>query len=626
MSDVLGYCLVSQQIRRLILDGSMTVPEDDLSLVEEDVYEGELSRKKGRFNDDSLEKRVQPSSFDPTLSNELFVLDTDFMLRPQADQSVYRTVLEIPKLNRPEKDITHGFEVRGGYSYLVRLKERIFPEMSQHIDFLRSSPKSSTGRLFPKTRLLADYNPSFDEAGNFSELINLWLLIQPLPFNFIIRPGDSLNQLRFFKGDAKLSSREVLEEAEEHDFLYRKSGGEDSEIEPIEITSKMVIEGGLQIGLDLIGSQTKGIQGLRARRNPDPIDLSRRNYVPEEFFSPVAIEGTKGKIEGRGEHYLFASSEIISVPFNLSAELRRHSKEGIEGRSHDAGFIDNGFEGDVVLEVTPDEETSVPLLHGMHISRLDFFRTSEMPDKVYGDEIGSHYQGQFGPKTSKHFLPFDFSRAAKEFQKLSRIVLVQDAEILRRHRKTPEGFEFLDERGAQQLFEDVEDGFFHFRYDCEDDGLVLQPIPYVVFFGKDETVFSYIRSKNIEHYGDTRLFEKHSIGVGGHIIKEDGPNHLERCLEREVFEEEVRIEGESFPPRFVGTLFASDKPVDRVHFGLIYAVHTTGKVIPNEDALVHGEMVSLGEMRVGYHEGSETETWTRILIPHLREMYGMSRI
>ena len=626
MPEILGYSLVSQQIRGLILNGSIIAPEDDLSLAEEDVYEkGVLIRKKGWFNDGNLERRVQPSSFDPTLSNELFVLDTDFMLRPQADQSVYRTVLEIPKLNRPEKDITSGFELRGGYSYLVRLKERISPKVLQHVDFLRSSPKSSTGRLFPKTRLLADYNPSFDEVGNFSELINLWLLIQPLPFNFIIRSGDSLNQLRFFKGDAKLSSREVLEEAEKHDFLYRKGWEEDFEPEPIEITSKMVIGGGLQIGLDLRGSQTKGIQGLRARRNPDPIDLSRKDYIPERFFSPVTIEGTKGNIKGRGEHYLFASSEIISVPHNLSAELRRHSKEGIEGRSHDAGFIDNGFRGDVVFEVTPDEETSVPLLHGMHISRLDFFRTSEIPDKVYSAEIGSNYQGQFGPKTSKHFLPFDFSRAAKEYHKLSRMVLVQDAEVLRRHGKTPEGFEFLDERDAQQIFEDVENGFFHFRYDCEGDELILQPIPYVVFFGKNETVFSYTRAENIQDYGDRRLFGKHSIGVGGHMTKEDGPNYLKRCLEREVFEEEIKIEGESFPPKFVGTLFASDKPVDRVHFGLIYAVHTTGKVIPNEDALVYGEMVSLDEMRVGYHEGSETETWTRILIPHLRKIYEMSK-
>ena len=621
----LGYSLVSQQLRGLILNGSIIVPEDDLSLAEEDVYEGEvLIRKKGSFNDAGLEGRVQPSSFDPILSNELFVLDTNFMLRPQPYQSVYRTVLEIPKLNRPEKDIASGFEVKGGYSYLVRLQEKISPEMLQHVDFFRSSPKSSTGRLFPKTRLLADYNPSFDEAGDFSELINLWLLIQPLPFNFIIRPGDSLNQLRFFKGDAKLSSQEVLEEAKKHDFLYRKGEGEDFEPEPIEITSKMVIEGGLQIGLDLRGSQTKGIQGLRARRNPDPIDLSGRDYIPERFFSPVVMEGSRGNITGRGEHYLFASSEVISVPPNLSAELRRHSREGVEGRSHDAGFIDPGFEGDVVFEVTPDEETSVPLLDGMHISRLDFFRTSEIPDKVYGTQIGSSYQGQFGPKTSKHFLPFDFSRAAKEYHKLSRIVLVQDAELLRRHRRTPNGFEFLDEGDAQQLFRDVANGFFHFRYDCEDDELTLQPIPYVVFFGKDRTVFSYIRAENLKDYGDKRLFGKHSIGVGGHVIKEDGPDYLKRCLEREVFDEEVRIEGESLPPKFVGTLFATDKPVDRVHFGLIYAVHTTGRVIPNEAALVHGEMVPLDEMRVGYHEGSETETWTRILMPHLRKMYEMS--
>ena len=159
--------------------------------------------------------------------------------------------------------------------------------------------------------------------------------------------------------------------------------------------------------------------------------------------------------------------------------------------------------------------------------------------------------------------------AANNYATLDRLVLVQDAKILMKHRTAEEGFELTDEKSQQKLFEDIKNGFFKSRYDCEEDRLVLQPIPYVLFFGPNETVFSYVRSSNIQEYGDKRLFGKHSLGVGGHIKDEDGPNYIRRCLEREL-SEEVLVKEDSTEPKFVGTLFSRKKPVDEVHFGLFY--------------------------------------------------------
>jgi len=39
---------------------------------------------------------------------------------------------------------------------------------------------------------------------------------------------------------------------------------------------------------------------------------------------------------------------------------------------------------------------------GMPASKIDVFR-NDLPDKIYGIEIGSHYQGQIGPRPSKFF-------------------------------------------------------------------------------------------------------------------------------------------------------------------------------------------------------------------------------
>jgi dCTP deaminase len=80
-----------------------------------------------------------------------------------------------------------------------------------------------------------------------------------------------------------------------------------------------------------------------------------------------------------------------------------------EFRIHYAGFFDPGFgygSGDIegtpaVLEVRSHE---VPFLieDGQIVGRLIYERLLAKPDKIYGMNIGSSYQGQ-GLTLSKHF-------------------------------------------------------------------------------------------------------------------------------------------------------------------------------------------------------------------------------
>ena len=614
MESQRGYTLVSQQLRSLILEGAIKVPESNLLQFNSNIK----NKKNGWFKEDSLEKRVQPGSFEPSLDEELFIIDTEGsgIFRPRKDESVYKTLLQIPARRRVKVNITGGYEVKRGHSALIHLNEKINFGISSKFDFVKSSPKSSTGRLFPTTRLLYDYSDSFDEStGNNMNDLDMWLLLQPFPKDLIIQPGLTLNQLWFVKGDAKLTNEEIRNELDKNPLLYDGYG---NPLQDLKVTD------GLPLTIDLEGKATEGVIGLRMRRNPQPIDLSKKGeYFPEEHFEPILAR--EKIILKPGNHYLFASSEVLSIPPHLSAELRRHSHEGLEGKSHDAGWIDQGFVGDLVFEVGPYEEIT---LEGKRIpiSRLDLFRTSEIPDKIYGDEIGSNYHGQKGPKTSKHFKPFDFAIAAKNYEKLSKIVLVQDKKILLKHRTSSEGFESMSLDDVPSFIKDVESGFFHSRYDCEEDNLVLQFIPYVLFFGKDETIFSYIRSDNILHYGDKRLFGKHSIGVGGHVLKTDGPDYIKNCLEREALIEETKIIGKYSNPVFAGTLYATDKPVDQVHFGLIYGLHVDGIVEANEDSIIKKRMVPIRNLQNGHPgEKVETETWTKILIPHLKEIYDLSK-
>ena len=138
--------------------------------------------------------------------------------------------------------------------------------------------------------------------------MKLWLLVQSLAFNFIIHPGLSINQLRFFTGmDAQLSASEILKEFEDKPLLYT---GEDQPATPI-------IAHGLQIHLNT--QPRNGIIGLRARRNPMPIDLGKVDYYDiYDYFAP--LKELPLRLEPR-QYYLFYSKEFLDIPPHLNVEL-----------------------------------------------------------------------------------------------------------------------------------------------------------------------------------------------------------------------------------------------------------------------------------------------------------------
>lgn len=543
-----GYCLVSQQIRDKIVNKEI-IPKTI------NFTRHALNKEtKAWFINEDLEKRVQPSSYEPTIDNHLFILDSDLsgVLRPNVNETIRKALLQLPMRQRQRMSIKEGFELKRGFSYLIPLEDKIKLKQGEYII---SSPKSSRGRLFLNTRLLADFNPCFNEVGsvyNSEDYLELWLLVQPTKFNVIVHPGIPLTQLRFFTGgkDPKLSDEEVAKIIESNPLFYDKNKA--GELMP----SNHRVRDGLQIHLDLMGERTEKIVGLKARNNPNALDLTKKSsYEAEDYFEPITIEKNRITIE-RGDCCLFASQEIIWMPQDLSAELEKYSHIGISGSIHDAGFVDNGFKGNIVFEVRSEELTKIELQHAMPMSKLKIFRTLEIPDKIYGKEMGSSYQEQFGPRTSNNFKQFDYNYAKRNYKKLDRLVLTQDAKVLLQHRRTKEGFEFVQDGEEALIIRDIESGFFHSRYDCETDESVLQPIPYTIIFGPNETVFSYVRAEEIRDYGDERLFGKHSIGVGGHIVKADGPNYLEGCLEREVLQEEAKLEKEYSKPKLIGTLMA----------------------------------------------------------------------
>ncbi len=320
MTDLgnLGYCLASQQIREKITQGKIIPNTTNFLLSTEDTE----NVKKNWFLDESLESRIQPSSYEPTIGDHLFVLDADMggVLRPELEESVKKTLLLLPKRQRQKASIEGGYELKRGFSYLIPLEDRISLENDEQ---LISSPKSSRGRIFVITRLLVDYNPCFNEADGYykpNENLNLWLLVQPRKFNLVLYPHTTLNQLRFFKGkNSQLTDSEIMDETSRKPIFYHKSPSGEL------IPQKHIIRDGLQVHLDVLGEHTEGIVGLRARDNPNPIDLQEKyTYESEAYFEPIKAKDNK-TILSTGECCLFSSQEVLKMPNHLSSELEKHS-------------------------------------------------------------------------------------------------------------------------------------------------------------------------------------------------------------------------------------------------------------------------------------------------------------
>jgi dCTP deaminase len=563
----------------------------------------ELIESKRLLTPKPYEDRIQPSSFEPTISDHLYIVDVEYsgIFRVSKDEQVYEKLAELPSRRRQKVDISQGFELKKGFSYMIPLNEEITLEDEEH---LKSSPKSSLGRLFLNTRLLGDFNPSIDELNSLyskGRKIKLWLYVQPLAFNVIIHPGLSLNQLRFFKGyEAQLSPVELLSEIEQRPVLYTINS------EGNEVPSDHIVTDGLILHLNLSGSSTEGVVGLRARHNPNPIDLAlKSHYEVEDFFEP--IQKQESISIKRGDYYLLSSKEILNVPPYLGVDLRDYSKVGFIGPLHFAGFTDNGFHGDLVYEVRSDElAKEVELTHNMPISKLDFFRTNT-PDKIYG-EAGNHYQLQIGTRPAKFFKLIDYKYLAQRYELLNRNVLTVDKNILMQFRESNEGFD--DIKDKEGLLNEMENGFFQSRYACESDDLASQIVYYVIVEDEDGKILQYTKSHEIEAYPEKRLFGKVSIGIGCHILESESVNSPLESIMRELSEKKVRAHI-SNEPEFLGTVLSEQSPVDRSHFGLVYKIKVDAFEVVDNSVLDQWEFIDPNEIDKSKYN---FESWAELII------------
>ncbi len=337
---------------------------------------------------------VQPASVDLRLGEHAWALRCSFL--PDSASTVEEKIAD---LAFERIDLRDGSTLERDRPYLVPLIEELrLPEGLR----AKTNPKSSTGRLDVFTRVLTDRSRRFDEiAGGYRG--KLYLEIVPRTFAIRVKTGLALNQVRLMSADERLSDDELLSLHGREPLLYVDS-------QPVP-ASEVSIADGLFLSLDVSG-HADSIVGYRAKKNSLPIDLTSTGALSwRDYWEPVHPEHGARIVLEPEIFYLLLSAEGVSIPPAYAAEMLAYDPTAGELRTHYAGFFDPGFgysSGSAVhgsraaLEVRA-RDVSFMVEHRQPVCKLAFERMAEEPDVLYGEDLGSNYQGQL-TMLSKHFL------------------------------------------------------------------------------------------------------------------------------------------------------------------------------------------------------------------------------
>ena len=331
--------------------------------------------------------QVQPASLDLRLGERAWRVRASFL------PGRGRTLAErLEELALHEMPLTAGAVLETGCVYIVPLLEhlRLPADISA-----AANPKSSTGRIDVFTRIITEHGEAFDRipAGYEGPL---YAEISPRTFPVLVRTGSRLAQVRFRRGEVRHDDAAIR-------ALHAR--------EPLVMGAPANIENGVALSVDLSSGDITRPIGYRARRHAGLIDVDAvARYDPRDYWEPITER--KPLVLDPGEFYILASREAVRVPPEYAAEMVPFDPFVGEFRVHYAGFFDPGFghasgggEGaKAVLEVRA-HEVPFTLEDGQIIGRLLYEPLCEVPERVYGQGIGSHYQRQ-GLKLSKHFKAF----------------------------------------------------------------------------------------------------------------------------------------------------------------------------------------------------------------------------
>ncbi|HEX3151525.1 MAG TPA: phosphoesterase [Gemmataceae bacterium] len=173
------------------------------------------------------------------------------------------------------------------------------------------------------------------------------------------------------------------------------------------------------------------------------------------------------------------------------------------------------------------------------------------------------------------------------------------------------GFRPFDE-AMRQLLLDPAHVSYRPRGEAEVDPSFKQLIPYVVLRCGAE-LFHYTRGAS---GAETRLRALRSVGLGGHISREDGPPDADpyRAGMLRELNEEVEIQG-SWTERPLGFIYDGRTPVGQVHIGIVHLIDLEEPLArPREAAIDEAGFAPLPDL---FRRRDAFETWSQFVLEEL---------
>jgi dCTP deaminase len=367
----------------------------------------------GRVGPRVPDSQIQPASIDLRLGAVAYRVQASFLrgnsttLLTKVHELLDGTIdlsVPVPQLLEP------------GVVYIIPLQENLrLPENIQGI----ANPKSTTGRLDIFVRLITECGDQFDRvpAGYAGQL---FIEVSSRTFPVRVKQGMRLNQLRFIRGNSLEPIRNgALRKLSKAYPLIHESASY--------FTPEDTIGDGVEIRVDLEGSNESSVVAYEARNAPRAIELDKIDYYdPAEYWVRIHRPSKRRIILTKGSFYLLASKAKVSVPLTHAAEMIAHDPSMGEFRVHYAGFFDPGFgygtKGEIggtkaVLEVRA-YEVPIVLEDNDLVGRLHYYPMAASPEKIYGASIGSSYQEQ-GLALSKQFRRDDRQSTHPEIQNVA---------------------------------------------------------------------------------------------------------------------------------------------------------------------------------------------------------------
>jgi predicted NUDIX family phosphoesterase len=156
---------------------------------------------------------------------------------------------------------------------------------------------------------------------------------------------------------------------------------------------------------------------------------------------------------------------------------------------------------------------------------------------------------------------------------------------------------------------------FRPRSTVEEDPSFKQLIPYAILQADVDgqpVLFQYTRGRG---QGEQRLHARKSIGIGGHISREDAArDDLYRTgMQRELTEEMV-LETD-YEEELVGFIFDESTPVGRVHLGVVHLLKLNAPTARAREAeLIESGFESMANLKANL---DDFEMWSQLCLTHL---------